>query len=111
MIELPQYSILIAVFEILIALGVGGFWIYFFLVENKNLDKSAIYFGYERSFPIPDLLWVVPCLALAAIGLLRNSKWGIVFTIAGGGALIFLGLVDISFNAQNKGYSSNSIGR
>lgn len=99
-------SIVLAIFEILIALGIGGFWVYFFLIENKNPDHSAVYFGFERSFPLPDLFWLVPCLIFAAIGLLLIQKFGVVLTIASGGALIFLGLVDISFNARNGGYTT-----
>ena len=100
-------SILIAIFEILIAVGLIGFWIYFFLVENKNPEKSAIYLGFERSFPVPDLGWVTPSLIIAAVGLLSEQPFGIFFTITSGSTLLFLGLLDISFNIQNGGYTKN----
>lgn len=100
-------DITIAVFELLIAVGLIGFWIYFFLVENKNPEKSDVYFGFERSFPVPDLGWVTPSLIIAAIGLLSGQSYGIFFTITSGSALLFLGLLDISFNVQNKGYTTN----
>ncbi len=100
-------SVLIAIFEILIGVGLIGFWIYFFLIENKNPEKSEVYFGFERSFPVPDLGWVSPSLIIAAIGLLSEQRFGIFFTITSGSALLFLGLLDISFNVQNKGYSTN----
>ncbi|MHA1718413.1 MAG: hypothetical protein ACTSWX_06180 [Promethearchaeota archaeon] len=98
---------LIAIFEILIAVGLIGFWIYFFLIENKNPEKSDVYFGFERSFPIPDLGWATPSLIIAAIGLLLEQRFGIFFTITSGSALLFLGLLDISFNARNGGYTTN----
>ena len=100
-------STLIAIFEILIAVGLIGFWIYFFLFENKNPEKSEVYFGFERSFPVPDLVWVTPSLIVAAIGLLSEQRFGIFFTITSGSALLFLGLLDVSFNVQNQGYTSN----
>ena len=100
-------STLIAIFEILISVGLIGFWIYFFLFENKNPEKSEVYIGFERSFPVPDLGWVTPGLIIAAIGLLSEQKFGIFFTITSGSALLFLGLLDISFNVQNKGYTTN----
>ncbi len=84
-----------------------GFWIYFFLVENKKPDKSEVYLAYERSFPIPDLVWLTPGLIVSAIGVLLGQLFGYILTIAVSGGLIFLGLVDISFNAQNKQYTSN----
>ncbi len=97
----------IAILEFLFAGGIAGFWIYFFLVENKNPEKTAIYLAYERSFPLPDLGYLVPVLTIAGICLLNNQWLGYILTITAGGGLIFLGLVDIAFNFQNKGYSSN----
>lgn len=92
--------------QIALAIGIIGFWIYFFLVENKDPENSPIYLHYERAFPLPDLGWVVVSLIIAAIGLLGNKNYGYIFTIASGGALIFLGLVDVAFNIQNGGYTS-----
>ena len=100
-------STLIAIFEILIAVGLIGLWVYFFLVENKNPEKSKVYLGFERSFPVPDLGWATPSLIIAAIGLLSEQPFGVFFTITSGSALLFLGLLDISFNIQNGGYSTN----
>jgi hypothetical protein len=100
-------STVLAAFEIAFSVGLVGFWSYFFLVENKNPARSAVYLGFERSFPLPDLGWVAPCLVAAAVGVLRDQKFGYILTIAGGGALIFLGLVDISFNIRNRQYTSN----
>ena len=100
-------QVFIAVCQLVIALGIGGFWIYFFLVENKNPEKSAVYLGFERSFPVPDLGWLIPTLILASIGLFSDLPFGLFFTITSGSALIFLGLLDISFNAQNGGYTTN----
>ncbi|MHA2393056.1 MAG: hypothetical protein ACXAEX_14030 [Promethearchaeota archaeon] len=91
--------------EIFMTIGFIGFWIYFFLVENKKSDQREGYLEFERSFPLADLGWVVPCLILGAIGLIMNQRYGIFFTITAGSALIFLGLLDISHNLQYKGYS------
>ncbi len=99
--------VFIAICQLLIAFGIGGFWIYFFLVENKNPEKSAVYLGFERSFPVPDLGWLIPTLILASIGLFSDQKFGVFFTIISGSALVFLGLLDISFNAQNSGYTTD----
>ena len=46
-------------------------------------------------------------LVIAGISLLNDQSLGYILTITAGGGLIFLGLVDIGFNFQNKGYSSN----
>jgi hypothetical protein len=60
---------LLAAFEIAFSVGLVGFWSFFFLVENKNPARSAVYLGFERSFPLPDLGWVTPCLVAADIHL------------------------------------------
>jgi len=99
--------VLLAILEIMFAIGMIGFWIYFFLVENKNPEKSKEYLSYERSFPIPDLVWLTPGLIISAIGVLLHQLFGYILNIAVSGGLIFLGLVDISFNIQNKQYTSN----
>ncbi|MHA1196398.1 MAG: hypothetical protein ACTSRH_10430 [Promethearchaeota archaeon] len=97
-------AFILAIFQLIGAVGIVGFWIYFFLVENKNPDNSEVYLAFERSFPVPDLLWLTPILIVAAMGLIFGGWHGIFFTIAAGSALIFLGLLDISFNIQQGGY-------
>jgi len=100
-------NIIIAILQILLAIGFIGFWIYFFLVENRNPENTELYLAFERSFPVPDLGWITPCLFVAAIGLLMDALFGLFFTIISGSALIFLGLLDISFNIQNGGYKKS----
>lgn len=97
-------ELIIAGLEIFIAVGFMGFWIYFFLFENKKPDQREGYLEFERSFPLPDLGWAVPCLIISSIGLILDYKIGEIFSIAGGSALIFLGLLDISHNLQYEGY-------
>lgn len=92
---------ILAVLQIILAVGIGGFWIFFFMVENKNPEKEEWYLKHERSFPLPDLGLISVCLIVAAAGLLTGERYGIFFTIVSGGGLIFLGLIDLAFNLQN----------
>ena len=94
-------EIVLAVLQIILAIGIGGFWIFFFMVENKNPEKEEWYLKHERSFPLPDLGLISVCLIVAAAGLLSGERFGIFFTIVSGGGLIFLGLIDLAFNLQN----------
>lgn len=100
-------NIIIAILQILFSVGLIGFWIYFFKVENRNPERTEIFLGYERSFPVPDLFWITPSLIISAIGNLMGERVGIFFSIISGSALVFLGLLDISFNAQHGGYTTN----
>jgi len=96
---------LIAILQILFGMGIISFWIYFLIVENKDPEKTEVYLVFERSFIIPDIGWVAPCLFISAIGLLTNQAYWIFFSIAGGSAILFLLLLDFSFNIQQKTYS------
>lgn len=98
-------NLIIAGLELLITVGFIGFWVYFFLFENKKPDQREGYLEYERSFPLADLGWAVPCLIISAVGLITGNKIGEIFSIASGSALIFLGLLDVSHNMQYGGYS------
>ena len=81
------------------------FWAYFFMVENKNPENSEIYLAFERSFPIPDLLWLTPCCFIGAYGLLNGLTYGPFLAALSGCSLLFLSLLDISFNTLNQGYT------
>ena len=102
-------AIWIAISEFIIAGGLILFWIYFFKVENRNPKNSSEYLAFERSFPIPDLVWLTPALIISGITVIQNSKIGIILTIAVGGSLLFLGLLDTSFNFQNEGYTKSIV--
>jgi hypothetical protein len=43
-------------------------------------------------------------LTIGGIGLLRKKSYGDLFSLMGGASLIFLGLLDISFNIQHGIY-------
>lgn len=94
-------EIILAILQIILAAGIVGFWIFFFMVENKDPEKEEWYLKHERSFPLPDLGLITVCLLVAATGLLIGERFGIFFTIVAGGGLMFLGLIDLSFNKQN----------
>jgi len=100
-------NIIIPVLELFTALGIILFWIYFFIVENANPSNNSIYLAFERSFPLADIGWLAPVLIIGAIGLMQKQRFGSVFSLAGGGALIFLSLLDISFNGFNGIYTKS----
>ncbi|MFX1457171.1 MAG: hypothetical protein ACFFDB_17475 [Promethearchaeota archaeon] len=98
-------EILIAILQIAFGIGVIGFWIYFLLVENKDPQKTEVYLVFERSFILPDIGWIAPCMFISAYGLITSQAYWIFFSIAGGSAIVFLFLLDFSFNIQQKTYS------
>lgn len=90
--------IFLAVLEIMCSILLILFWIYFFLFENNNPELSEVYLMHERAFPVPDLGFLLPCLILGAIGILRKKSYGLLFSIMAGSSMIFLALLDTTFS-------------
>ncbi|MHA1265346.1 MAG: hypothetical protein ACTSRS_08950 [Candidatus Helarchaeota archaeon] len=95
-------NIIIAILELILAAGIIIFWINFFKVEVHNPNKSEAYFSHEKSFPLADLGWLTPTLIISAIGLFLQERFGVFFTILAGSAAIFLGVLDLSYNIQQR---------
>jgi hypothetical protein len=90
-------NIIMAIFQILIGIGLILFWIGFYFIEcrgNRKMDEAE--FKHELSFPLPDLGWVVPTLFIAAVCLLMEEKFGYFFSAVAGSGMIFLGLIDLA---------------
>jgi hypothetical protein len=95
--------IAIAVLELLTGVGLILFWIGFFTIGLAPKNPPKGYMEYEHSFPLPDGLLAL-LLLTAGILTLLNNPWGNHLSIIAAGALIFLGVLDFSFNIQNGVY-------
>jgi hypothetical protein len=88
--------------------GIALFWVAFFTVGLAPADPPPCYLAFEHAFPGPDLVLAAVLIA-AGLGLRvhdaprRRRCRGLA--LAGAGALVFLGLLDVSFNAQNGMYA------
>ena len=98
----------IASLEIVTAVGLLLFWIAFFTVGMAPEKPPACYFAYEHSFPLPDGLLAI-LLLIAGILLMKNKPLGKKLSFVAAGALIFLGLLDFSFNIQNGVYIASIV--
>jgi len=98
----------IPVLEIVTAVGLILFWIGFFTVGMAPENPPECYFAYEHAFPLPDLLLAIALLASAVL-LLKDNQMGRTLALVAAGALVFLGLVDFSFNLQNGVYLSSTL--
>ncbi len=98
----------IALLEIITAAGLALFWIAFFTVGLAPENAPPCYMAYERSFPLPD--GILACvMAWAGVSLIRRRGPARALTHASAGALIFLGVLDFSFNIQNGIYALSSL--
>jgi hypothetical protein len=87
-------------------LGIIVFWTLFFTVGLAPANAPACYFAFEHSFPLPDLILAAGLLtagALTNVGRPLGPPLGLVCA----GGLLFLGLLDASFNTQNGIYTSS----
>jgi hypothetical protein len=98
----------IAILELLTSIGLILFWILFFTVGLAPKNPPQGYFAYEHSFPLPDGLLAI-LLLVAGTLLLLNNPLGINLSLVAAGALVFLGVLDFSFNIQNGLYKTSKV--
>lgn len=96
----------ISILSIITAAGLVLFWIGFFTIGLAPANPPAGYFVYEHSFPVPDIILAMVLLAGGILNL-TGGTYGTTLLVAGGGALVFLGILDISFNLQNGMYRTS----
>ena len=95
-----------AIMELALAVGIVSFWIAFFTTDLISIDDphlKEIYLAFESAFPVPDVYLSI-VLTISGIGLLRKRSYGYFFSLMGGASLIYLGLMDISYNIQHGIY-------
>lgn len=94
----------VATLQLITAFGIILFWIGFFTVGLAPKNPPAGYFIYEYSFPLPDSVLALILIA-AAVLLIRGKTLGRSLSLVAAGGLVFLGVVDFSFNIQNGVYA------
>ncbi len=104
----PTGITVVAILMLVTAVLTIAFWAFFFAgYEAQSQSFLArecdAWFLWERSFPAADAWMAITCLA-GAVGLWKMRPWGLLFSLVSGGALIFLGLMDVLFFLQNGLY-------
>jgi hypothetical protein len=90
---------IIASLEIATAVGIAVFWLLFFTVGVAPTRPPPGYFAFEYSFVLSDIVLSLALLIAGAL-LLQERPFGRVLSLACAGSLVFLGLVDLSFNNE-----------
>lgn len=85
------------------SIGLVLFWTAFFAFGLASEHAPPCYLVYEHAFPLPDILLAF-VLFYGAILRWQKKPLANKFLVPAGGALIFLGLLDFSFNFQNGIY-------
>jgi len=82
---------------------VALFWISF---AREFRELSAAIVDFEWSFVVPDLLWIVVPFLVASHWLLTGNRKGRAATAVAGGAIFYLGLLDVAYNVRHGQYST-----
>lgn len=90
----------LAVMLAITAAGTALYWLDFFLLGTVHVVEEDWYLRFQRSFPVADA-WLVVSSVVAAVGLFASADYGDAFALVAAGALVFLGLMDLTFNLQN----------
>lgn len=85
------------------AIGLIYYWIDFYTKGGVQAVNEDWYIRFEKAFAAADL-WTAVCALVGAIGLLAGQTYGTLFTLITASSLIFLGLMDVTFNIQNNLY-------
>ena len=80
------------------------YWIDFFLRKGVQVTQEEWYIKFQKAFPVADM-WTAICALLGAVGLLTEQDYGLLFSLLAASSLIFLALMDITFNFENKLYN------
>jgi hypothetical protein len=86
--------------------GIVVFWVLFFTVGLAPMNQPVCYFAFEHAFPLPDAVLAIGLLGGGAPAITGQPE-GVTLSLVCAGGLLFLGLVDASFNLQNGIYTSS----
>jgi len=101
---MPLITMILAVLLIITALVTIYYWVDFFVTGGVQVIEEEWYTKFEKAFPIADLWGLGACSIIGALGLLTEQPYGQLFSLLAAGSMIFLALMDITFNIQNKLY-------
>jgi len=95
--------LILSVLLIISAIGLIYYWVDFYLRKGVQVVQEEWYMKFQRAFPVADM-WVVACALIGAVGLFTGQNYGLFFSMLAASSLIFLALMDITFNIENKLY-------
>ena len=79
------------------------YWLDFYFGSSVSAKQEDWYRIFQRAF-LPADAWMAGCALVAATGLLLRRPFGAKCGLLAGSALVFLALMDVTFNAQNSLY-------
>ncbi|HLY39142.1 MAG TPA: hypothetical protein VKU61_13950 [Candidatus Binatia bacterium] len=106
--DAPPGTGAVAMLMLVTALGTAAFWFGFFAGgEALHSSASDAYRAFEHAFPAADG-WMAAWALAAGVGLLMRRRWAVLAGVVAGSALVFLGLIDTTFDVEQGMYAQRS---
>jgi len=80
-----------------------AYWLNYFVAGDVRVLSDAWYTFFEDAFPVADG-WMAFCMFVAGIGLWRGARFGALWGLMAGSALLYLAAMDITFNVEHGLY-------
>ena len=84
-------------------LALVAYWSVFYTSGAVRARTDVVYLTFQKSFLLADA-WLAACCAAGAVGLWRRREWGVLFGLLAASSSIFLGLMDVCFNLNERMY-------
>jgi hypothetical protein len=81
-----------------------AYWVNYFIAGDVRVLSETWYTYFEDAFPVADG-WMALCMFVAGIGLWRGARWGALWGLMAGSALLYLAGMDITFNVEHGLYA------
>ncbi|MFC1849861.1 hypothetical protein ACFL27_06595 [candidate division CSSED10-310 bacterium] len=101
---------ILAVLQIIMALGIFRFWFIWFRTEHKESWLPAGYMEHEEVFVYPDSVMSI-LMIIAAVLLFMDLPLGQSLTLVCGGMMLFLTVIDIAYFAHHGLFAPEKGGR
>lgn len=100
-----MFPLLCITFLVIFVLGTAIYWVSYFFVPGSQVTNEVWYTRFENAFPAADA-WASLVSVLAVVLLLRRDAVKAPFFLAASGAsILFLALMDITFDLENNLYA------
>ena len=100
----PKGRIWVIAALLMVFIATLAYWVVFFTSGDVQVRQDEVYLAFENSFPWADA-WMAFCALCGAIGLWRRQRWGFLFGLLAASSLIYLGLMDVTFDLNQGLYA------
>jgi hypothetical protein len=105
----PSRRLVLAALALAAVVDVAYWVLWAFAREVVASATTPAYYEFEDAFPLADL-WLLVCVVAGIVTLLRGSHRALLWLLAGGGAGLYLGFMDLLYDLEHAILTSGSGG-